>query len=218
MIEIHQDQPILIAGDDGNHTERIVILLHGRGATAKSMLPITEALAVEKTRYLIPQAADNRWYPQTAFGPLEVNEPDLSSALKVIKDLIKQSEDDGFHRSQIFLGGFSQGACLAAEFIARNPAKYGGLFVLSGALIGPPDLSRNPVSGLEGTKVFIGGSNVDPWVQESLFHKASQVFKNMGAEVDLQIYTGLGHSINQEEIKKVRDLITGSNQPHKDPI
>jgi predicted esterase len=209
MKNIHQNQPLLTLGDTSNHAERVVILLHGRGATAESMLPIVEALEIEKTRYLIPQAAENRWYPQTAFGPLDVNEPDLSSALQVVEDLIKQVKKEGYDGTQIFLGGFSQGACLAAEFLVRNPAKYGGVFVLSGALIGPPDQPRNPSGDLKGTEVFIGGNDLDPWVKEPLFHEAARIFTSLGAEVDLQIYPGLGHTISMDEIQKVRGLLSG---------
>jgi predicted esterase len=174
------------------------------------MLPIVEALDSERTRYLIPQAAQNRWYPQTAFGPLEVNEPDLSSALEVVENLIKQVEKEGYDRSQIFLGGFSQGACLAAEYLVRKPTLYGGLFVLSGALIGPPGQPRDLAGDLTGTRVFIGGSDVDPWVAEPLFQEAARIFTSLGAEVDLQIYPGMGHTINQDEIKRVRDIISGN--------
>ncbi len=207
MNNIHQEQPILTIGDTSEDTKRIVILLHGRGASAESMLPIAKALESSQTRFLIPQAANQRWYPQTAFGPLEVNQPYLSSALELVEGLIQDVRQEGFDRSQIFLGGFSQGACLAAEFLVRYPARYGGLFVLSGALIGPPDQTRNPAGDLAGTKVFIAGSDLDPWVEEPLFHEAARVFTSLGAEVDLQIYPGLGHSINLDEIEKVRDML-----------
>ena len=126
-MSVHQEQSLLELGSKPDETKRIVILIHGRGASAESMLPIAESLELPGTRVLIPQASGNRWYPYTAFGPLEVNEPDLTSALQVIDDLISDSLRQGWTREMIYLGGFSQGACLSAEYIARNPVRLGGL-------------------------------------------------------------------------------------------
>jgi predicted esterase len=208
MKDLHQAQPVLEIGDQSQTTKRIVILLHGRGATAESMVSLAEAVEVDGTRFFIPQAASNRWYPQTAFGPLEVNEPDLTSALDLVGDLIEKAEKEGFDHSNIFLGGFSQGACLAAEYLVRNPVRKGGLFILSGALIGPPAQPRHPVGDLQGTPVFIGGSDVDPWVEASLFEEAARVFTELDAQVDLEIYPGTGHTVNMEEIKKIRGILS----------
>jgi phospholipase/carboxylesterase len=204
---VHQDLPVLQIGDSLDNAQRVVLLIHGRGATAESMVGLAEGLPRAGTCFLLPQAAGNRWYPQTAFGPLEPNEPDLSSGLQVIDDLIKETLNAGFSKEQIVLGGFSQGACLAAEYLVRNPDRYGGLFVLSGALIGPPELRRNPSGDLDKTPVFIGGSDVDPWVKEAYFIETERVFSSLNAAVVMEIYPGMGHVINKDELAKVRKLI-----------
>lgn len=208
MKNLHQEQPVLEIGDLTQNANQVVILLHGRGAIAESMVSLAEAFEVHGTRFYVPQASSNRWYPQTAFGPLEDNEPDLTSALDLVGDLIHKAQQGGFDDSKIFLGGFSQGACLAAEYLVRNPAKIGGLFILSGALIGPPDQPRRPVGDLQGAPVFIGGSDVDPWVEEPLFHEAARVYTELGAQVDLEIYPGMGHTIIVDEIKKIRKILS----------
>lgn len=207
--DIHQGMPTLRSGERLAEAHRVVILFHGRGANAESMLGLAEALTSTGTHFILPQAAKNRWYPQTAFGPLQPNEPDLSSALRVIDDLIKEMDQKGFSQKQIALGGFSQGACLAAEYVVRNPDRLGGLFVLSGALIGPPEKKRKPVGNLQGTPVFIGGSDVDPWVKKEYFFEAERVFSSLGAAVEMKIYPGMGHVINEDELKIVRELLAG---------
>ena len=106
------------------------------------------------------------------------------------------------------MGGFSQGACLAAEYIARNLPRLGGLFVFSGALIGPPDQVRVPDGDLGGMPVFIGGSDQDPWVSHDWMEAAADFFQNANAEVDFQTYPGLGHNINQDEIVRVRKMLS----------
>ena len=210
MVEkVHQGQPVLDFGDSLSDAERIVILLHGRGATAQSMVGLAQMLYSQGTRILMPQASQNRWYPYTAFGPLEPNEPDLSSALEMVGDLVGEHLAIGFSKEQIVLGGFSQGACLAAEYLTRNPDRYGGLFVFSGALIGPHGEPRQLRGNLEGTPVFIGGSDNDPWVRLDLFSEAEQVMSSLGAEVTLKIYSGMGHQVNDEEIELAKNMISG---------
>ena len=209
---IHQGQPLIDYGAEIEKATQFVILLHGRGATAESMVSIAEALNVEGVRFAIPQAGLNRWYPQTAFGPLEANEPDLSSALATISNLVETGHSNGFTDQQIAFGGFSQGACLASEYVARNAKKYAGLFIFSGALIGPQGTPRNYPGSFQEMPVFIGGSDVDPWVSHELLRGTAAVFEKMGARLDFRTYPGMAHTINQDEIESVRAMLAKSNK------
>lgn len=210
-MDIHRGQPIITAGAENDRANLIVILLHGRGSNAQAMVPLAEALSMDGIRFVIPQAGLNRWYPQTAFGPLEANEPDLSSALALIDNLVEAAHEKGFSDAQIFLGGFSQGACLAAEYVARNAKKYAGLFLFSGALIGPKGMTRDYPGSFDKMPAFIGGSDVDPWVSHDLFLDTASVFQSMGAEVDFRSYPGMGHTINEDEISRVREMLANTS-------
>ncbi len=212
MDNIHQGQPVLQFGTALEDAQLVVILLHGRGATSESMISIADALKLDGVSFLAPQAALNRWYPNTAFGPLKANEPDLSLALKTIDTLVKDAREKGFSDQQIFFGGFSQGACLASEFVARNAKKYAGLFVFSGALIGPPGMPRDYAGSFDGMPVFIGGSDVDPWVAHHLLKETSNVFEKMGASVDFRTYPGMAHTINHDEIESVRAMLVHAKE------
>jgi len=209
---IHQGKSIINFGADIEDAELVVILLHGRGATAESMLPIARELQLDGVNFRVPQAAQNRWYPNTAFGPLEANEPDLSSALGVVDTLVNEAREKGFTDQQIAFGGFSQGACLASEYVARNATKYAGLFIFSGALIGPKGMPRNYPGSFEGMPVFIGGSDVDPWVAHNLLKGTASVFETMGADVDFRIYPGMAHTVNQDEIEAGRTMLETAKQ------
>ena len=204
---IHQGQPVLNFGTELEDAALVVILLHGRGATAESMISIAKALQLDGVSFLAPQAALNRWYPNSAFGPLEANEPDLSSALETVDELVKQVHARGFSDQQIAFGGFSQGACLASELVARNAKQYAGLFVFSGALIGPPGMLRAYPGSFDGMPVFIGGSDIDPWVAHHLLKEAATVFEKMGASVEFRTYPGMGHTVNQDEIDAVKIML-----------
>lgn len=205
--DVHQNQPILKFGADPESAKLGVILLHGRGASAESMLPLARELDVGEVHFLIPQAAQFRWYPNSAFGPIESNEPDLSSALALCDSLTNELREGGLSAERIVFGGFSQGACLSSEYVARNARKYAGLFVLSGALIGPPGTQRDYDGSLEGTPVFIGGSDVDPWIPEGLQRETAQVLEALGAELQYRVYDGMPHTVNDDEIERVRMLL-----------
>ena len=204
---VHDDQPVLEINARELPAEKAVLLLHGRGSSAQAMAPLAKELQTGSVKFFIPQAAKNRWYPQTAFGPLQANQPDLSSALSWLDELIENAVREGFEKDKIILGGFSQGACLAAEYVARSPQRYGGLFILSGALIGPPQKPRRIEGSLEDMPVFIGGSDLDPWVEHPLMETAARVFEQAGARVDFRTYPGMGHTINEDELSAVREMI-----------
>ena len=207
---IHKGQPILQFGTNLENAELAVILLHGRGATAASMSSLASALHTDGISFLAPQAALNRWYPNTAFGPLEANEPDLTSALDTVAGLVKDLREKGFSDQKIAIGGFSQGACLAAEYLIRNAHRYGSLFVFSGARIGPPDMTRDDKGSFDEMPVFIGGSDVDPWVSHDLLRETADIFNKMSANLDFRTYPGMEHSINQDEIDAVRAMLVNT--------
>ena len=211
---IHENQPVLAQGTALKDAKLVMILLHGRGSSAEAMVPLAHELHSKEVHTLIPQAALNRWYPNSAFGPLEGNEPDLSSALNRIDQLVQELRNKGIPYEQIAFGGFSQGACLASEYVARNAHKYGGLFVFSGALIGPPGTTRDYPGSFDGMPVFIGGSDIDPWVAHDLMAETAAVFENMGATVDFRTYPGMAHTVNQDELTAVREMLSAAVQPN----
>jgi predicted esterase len=155
----HQGQPILVAGEqlEGDPLEQThvaMILLHGRGATAASMLELAAQWNQPDFTYLAPQAVGNSWYPHGFLAPLASNEPFLSSALTQVEEVLERIAQAGIPPEHTMLFGFSQGACLALEFAARHARRYGGVVGLSGGLIGPDDTPRDYAGSLAGTPSF----------------------------------------------------------------
>jgi predicted esterase len=203
----HQDQPLFTAGTPLNEAEVAVILLHGRSSTAQSILSLAAHLPQESTAYLAPQAANQTWYPNSGFIPLEANEPYVSSAFQMLTERLAWVSEAGIPTDRIVLGGFSQGACLAAEFVARHPQRYGGLFVLSGALMGPPDMARQYTGSLDGTPVYVGGADRDAWVTEQQLRLTGDVLQELGGAVRVEVQSDTQHTVRQNEIAHVRDMI-----------
>jgi phospholipase/carboxylesterase len=205
----HQGQPIESAGLPLLEATCAMVLLHGRGASAEDILTLVDQLDQGGFAYLAPQAAGSTWYPNSFRAPLQDNEPWLSSALAVVGGTIETVERAGIPADRTIVLGFSQGACLTLEYVARNPRLYGGVAGLTGALIGPDGAPREYPGRLEGTVVFLGSGDPDPHVPRSRVDETEAVLSRMGAAVTKRIYPGLGHTVSQDEIDFVRRMMAG---------
>lgn len=206
MVGPHQGGRVVTGGAPLQDARAAMILVHGRGATAESMMPLADAFGRGDVAYLAPQAAQSTWYPYSFLMPTEQNEPGLSSALSVLAGLVERLAAQNFGAERIGILGFSQGACLATEFAARNPRRYGCIVGLSGGLIGPPNSPRNYGGSLAGTPVFLGCSDIDQHIPLERVHETATVLRGMGGEVDERIYPGFGHSVNGDEVEAVKAL------------
>jgi phospholipase/carboxylesterase len=186
-----------------------VIMLHGRGASAESMLSFADVFAQPDVAYLAPQAPGSTWYPYSFLAPFEQNEPALSHALETVASTASHIASQGLAPQRLVLLGFSQGGCLALEYAARNAQRYGGVVGLSAGLIGPPGTPRTYPGSLSGTPVFLGCSDVDVHIPVARVHESAEVLRRMGGEVTERIYPGMGHTINDDEVKHVRGILAG---------
>jgi phospholipase/carboxylesterase len=208
----HHGQPLILAGEPLAAAQAAMIMVHGRGASARDILSLTEFFDGSGFAYLAPQAAGYTWYPYSFLSPLEQNEPFLSSALEILATVLERVTKAGIPPEKIILLGFSQGACLSAEFAARNACRYGGLAILSGGLIGPPETAFAYNGSLAGTPVFLGCSDVDFHIPQERVQESTRVLRDMGADVTERLYPGMGHTINQDEIDFVVEMMSNLNK------
>lgn len=192
---------------EDNGDSAAVILLHGRGATADSILQLGEELASDA--FLIaPQAHRNTWYPHGFMEPRDDNQPWLDAALDRVSDAFEVAAEEGFTREDVHLIGFSQGACLATEYAASNADRYGSVSGLSGGLIGQDIDQERYQDSMDGTPVFLGCSDQDPHIPVERVEATAQVFKNLGADVDTRLYEGMGHTVNSDEKDAIQALLS----------
>lgn len=195
------------AGKGLDEAEKILIMLHGRGASAEDILAMRAHLNVEEYALLAPQATNNSWYPKSFLAPPSENEPWLSSALDVVKELVEQIKSQGISTDRIYFVGFSQGACLTLEYIARNPEKFGGVAAFTGGLIGDRIDQDDYRGDLAGTPVFIGSGNPDAHVPVERVQRTGEILNKLNASVRVEIYENRPHTISQEEIQQANKLI-----------
>lgn len=204
----HQDAPLLDRGASLTDATVAMILLHGRGASAEGILTLTQEFETSEVAYLAPQAAHRSWYPESFMAPIEDNEPELSSALQVVEETIDRIRDAGLNTERTLLLGFSQGACLALEYVARHPQRYGGVVGLSGGLIGPDGTKFDYEGTLDGTPVFLGCSDRDPYIPLERVEETAAVLRKMSATVTKKVYEGMGHTTNEDELRHIRALLS----------
>lgn len=197
----------ITAGKKPGEAQRTLIMLHGRGASAEDILSLADHLAVNDYTLIAPQATNHTWYPFSFLEAPSKNEPWLSSALAMLSEIVIDIIKQGTPKEHIFYMGFSQGACLTLEFVARNAAKYGGVVAFTGGLIGDKVYHENYKGDFGGTPVFIGSSDPDPHVPVARVHDTVKVLKSMNAVVTDKIYKNMGHTINAEEIEYANKLI-----------
>ena len=203
---MHQKN-IILTGKEVAPANKALIMLHGRGGSAEDILSLSSHLAVNDFTILAPQATGNTWYPYSFLAPFSQNQPWLSSALDLLREIVDDLLKKGVPVENIYFAGFSQGACLTLEFVARNAEKYGGVAAFTGGLIGDKIYNENYKGDFKNTPVFIGTSDPDPHIPVERVYATTNILKQMHAAVTEKIYPNMGHTINQDEINQVNKLL-----------
>ena len=204
----HYGHPVLTTGASLANATSAMIMIHGRGGSADDILAMSNHFNTPDVAYFAPQAQNFTWYPNRFVMPRASNEPYLTSALKIVADLVTHITESGIAHDKIMFIGFSQGACLSSEFVARHPQKYGALFVLSGGLIGADGELTGYTGGLKNMPVFLGCSDVDDHIPVGRIHETATIFETLGANVTKRIYPNMGHTINQDELDFIKETMS----------
>ncbi len=202
------DRPTVSLEPAAGSSAVIGVLLHGRGQSVTYMFELMQRIALGIS-CVAPDACDSSWYPQSFMAPLETNQPHLDWALERVDLAVRSLEARGWPRNRIAFIGFSQGACLAAEYIFRNPSRWAALIAFTGGLVGPQGTVWETSGGDFGgmPSLFSNGDN-DPWVPWDRVQKTAEVFRAMNAVVDLRQYPGREHLVNDDEIAAAKDILS----------
>jgi phospholipase/carboxylesterase len=203
---MHQNQ-IHTAGKKIKEAKKALIMVHGRGGSAQDILSLATHLNVNDFALIAPQATNKSWYPLSFLSPPLQNEPWLSSALDILDSTYGELVENGIASDHIYIVGFSQGACLTLEYVARNARIYGGVAAFTGGLIGDKIYETNYKGDFNGTPIFIGSSDPDPHVPVERVHGSTSILRKMNASVTEKIYPHMGHTISMEEITVANQLI-----------
>lgn len=197
---------IIEQGQSLEKATKALLLIHGRYGNAQDMLSLSTELCDDSFYMAAPQATNDSWYPSSFMSEESENEPWLSSAIDTIHRLIHDTSRF-IPKEHIYLGGFSQGACLSLEYSSRHAEFYGGILAFSGGLIGKKLNLTHYKGNFAGTKVYIGISDHDPYIPLSRSKESKDVMEKLGANVTLQVFPGTSHTVNGDEIHWVKQNI-----------
>ncbi|MBD1391700.1 alpha/beta hydrolase [Mucilaginibacter glaciei] len=192
---------IITGGHPAASANAALIMIHGRGASAEDIMRIAAHLNVKDMALYAPQATNNSWYPYSFMSPVADNEPALTSTLELIGQTVEKAVTDGFGADNIYFMGFSQGACLTLEYIARNAKRFGGAVAFTGGLIGQELDITNYSGDFAGTPVLITTGDPDPHVPVSRVEESVEQLIKMNAKVTFKIYKERPHTVSFEELK-----------------
>jgi phospholipase/carboxylesterase len=207
----------ITGGKDLLGSGKTLILLHGRGGSAEDILTLAAALPVDDFALFAPKASAHSWYPYSFMAPVQQNEPWLTSALHVLKQLVTDINNKGIANENIYFAGFSQGACLTLEFVTRNATRYGGAAAFTGGLIGDRIYPGHYAGDFKNTPIFIGTSDPDPHVPVTRVHETTALLQKMNAAVTERVYPGIGHTITSAEIGEAARTVFGPTIPARRP-
>lgn len=203
----HGQQPIRHAGAPPGEARAALILLHGRGGSPDDILALGRELVANDVALLAPEAAAHTWYPYSFLAPFVENQPWLSSALKTVGRTIDRAVGAGVDEERIVLAGFSQGACLACEYVAREAPRLAALIAFTGGRIGPPGTSFDTTRDLAGMPIYLSAGDPDPHVPWKRMEETRVNFERMGATVTLRRWPGRPHTILRREIEEARQMV-----------
>jgi phospholipase/carboxylesterase len=181
------------------------VLVHGRDQDQQVMLDVAQRLDLSDVGYVLPVAAGRTWYPARYFDPLEANEPHVGWALESFERGIGLATAAGVAEQRIVLAGFSQGACLIAELVARRPRAWQGAAVLTGALLGPAGQEVVPAR-VDGLPMFFGSSRHDQWIELERAHATARAFTRAGARTTVETYEDRIHHVSEAAVDGLRRL------------
>jgi predicted esterase len=110
------------------------------------------------------------------------------------------------------VAGFSQGASLVAEFLARGGgARTGsgqlmGAAILTGALLGPAQARTLP-TGVAGLDMYLSVAREDPWLSLAEARATADAFSAAGARVHFEALADREHLISDAAVAGVRRLL-----------
>ncbi len=198
---------IIRTGEPVAEAKKAMILVHGRGADAQDILSLAAYFPVKDFALFAPNATGNTWYPYSFMAQVATNEPWLTSALQLLSQIVAEIVSAGIEKQNIYFLGFSQGACLTLEFVARNAARYGGVIAFTGGLIGEQINTENYQGDFEGMPVFIGTSDPDPHVPVTRVRDTTRILTSMNAQVTERVYPMMGHTIIADEIQEAKKVV-----------
>ena len=201
---------LILAGSPVEEASKALVMIHGRGGSAKDIISLMPELKLSNAFAVVaPQAPNSSWYPNSFMAEQMLNQPALDQSLAIIGEAVQRLNASGIKNEDIYFLGFSQGACLTLEYVARNAKQYGGVIAFTGGLIGAKLNKSRYTGNFFGTKILITAGVPDPHVPLTRIEESERMFMAMEASITVKTFQGKSHGIALNEIELANSLILG---------
>jgi phospholipase/carboxylesterase len=212
LIEIEPKQPV----------KKVIIWLHGLGASGNDFLPIKSYFQdFENLKFIFPNAPVRKitinnniemraWYDIKNYNLLlDIDEKGIRDSSEEIDVLVQQQISTyGINASDVIIAGFSQGGAIALYNYINSNTKVGGIVALS-TYIPMNELKSEPLN--DKTKILVAHGLFDPIVPFHLGVRTKEYFNsNQLSMVWKQL--PIQHTVSQEELKEIVEFIKSTLQ------
>ena len=202
---VHRSRPGSVESD-----APAVVLIHGRGANERDLLPIAAQLP-EELHVLSVRAPDQMrgpdsytWYDlDLSAGGLHASQPDPEGFRRSL-DLLHEFIDGAIEAydldpDRIGLLGFSQGAITSLAALLEQPDAYRWVVALNGYLA---ESHAAKAENAAEKPIFIGCGSTDQVIPPERVQNAAEKLQAAGSEVRFETYN-VGHGTTPTEISDV---------------
>jgi phospholipase/carboxylesterase len=182
-------------------SEVTCIVVHGRGQTPADMQRmIVSHFDVPGVRFVLPKSDGAGWYAARAIDPLtEVTRAELATGLDMLAGRVALA------KGPVVLAGFSQGACLCAEYLLRH-GPVAGACLFTGCRVGTAE-DDLPLAPLGAMPIYATGGDADPWIPATAFHRLLADLTTAGARVRSDLFPGRPHAVTRTELKALARML-----------
>ena len=187
-------------GESWQTASRVVILLHGYGASGDDLVPLAGLLAPKSsTAFLFPQAPIA--IGKNEFAWARGVDAELEQSRQRVTAIIEQVRRDN-PRSQIIVGGFSQGGTISCNLLAEGDPPLDGIILFS------PNPTQWREVGTSGhrPKVFISHGRHDGMIGFAEVEKLKDLLVSKGFQVNWKPFNG-DHEITAEIVQATRRFL-----------
>lgn len=195
----------------------LLVLLHGMGANEDDLLGLAQffpdnyTIISPRAPFVLSQGS-YRWYESTRINNnrFDGKKEDLDKSQDLIQKLILKTQKNlSVDKSHTIVAGFSQGGILSYQIGLLYPELCKGIGVFSGTLF---DSQKEIIAKKHNTTlaIFIGHGDQDNRIPYTLAEESKRWLESNQFKTEFHNYTGVGHSIPQQEIKDFVQFISNT--------
>lgn len=190
-----------------NQPKRAIIAIHGWTGDVNSMEPVAKSLRLPDTKWILPQApyiSDKKGY--TWFDGNEDIGWKYQKSFEKLHQIIDELKKVGIGYNNIYLIGFSQGACLAMEFMVRQSYSLGGIIPIAGFIRYKEKFKEDATNESKQTPILLLHGDKDEIVKPEESKVSKKLMIELGYHVEIELFSA-GHKIPLSAKDKIHQFI-----------